>query len=148
MLELAAFTAALSSVGALIKVANESKNLELTSSLIELQQKILNMQGSFGELQQKYHEAQEQTRRLGDELRQLSDASALANDIVAEDNAYFLNKEGNKSGPYCTACWDRDRKLVRLSFQGPCTFPGKYGFNEYICAVHGKLTVYMKGLYN
>ena len=132
MLELAAFTAALSSVGALIKVANESKNLELTSSLIELQQKILNMQGSFGELQQKYHEAQEQTRRLGDELRQLSDASALA----------------NKSGPYCTACWDRDRKLVRLSFQGPCTFPGKYGFNEYICAVHGKLTVYMKGLYN
>jgi hypothetical protein len=148
MLDLAVFTAALSSVGALIKVANESKNLELTSSLIELQQKILNMQGSFGELQQKYHEAQEQTRRLGDELRQLSDASALADDIVAEDNAYFLSKDGKKSGPYCTACWDRDRKLVRLSFQGHSIFPGKMGLNEYTCAAHGKLIVYMKGVYN
>ena len=58
MLELAAFTAALSSVGSLIKVATESKNFELTNSLIDLQQKILEIQGSFGELQQKYHQAQ------------------------------------------------------------------------------------------
>jgi hypothetical protein len=29
-------------------------------------------------------------------------------------NGYMLNKNGDKNGPYWSACWDRDRKLVRL----------------------------------
>lgn len=48
MLEIAAFTGVLTSLGGLIKVANESKNVEMTAKLIELQQKILEMQGDFG----------------------------------------------------------------------------------------------------
>ena len=39
MLEIAAFTGALSSISALIRVANETKNVEMTGKLIDLQQK-------------------------------------------------------------------------------------------------------------
>lgn len=64
MLEIAAFTGALSSLGALIKIANESKNVSMTDKLIDLQQKIITMQDDFGEMQQKFFELQQQNREL------------------------------------------------------------------------------------
>jgi hypothetical protein len=27
---------------------------------------------------------------------------------------YFLKKKGREEGPYCTGCWDKNKKLVRL----------------------------------
>lgn len=77
MLEIAAFTGALSSISALIKVANESKNVEMTNKLIDLQQKISSMQGDFGEMQQKLFEAQQENCDLKEKQRGLDDDAAF-----------------------------------------------------------------------
>src|ERR1035437_4364673 len=105
MLELAMFTGLLSSVGSLIKIANESKNFELTNSLIELQQKILAMQGTFGELQQKLFDAQQENRELEEKLRGADDTATFAASLKFDESqgVYFRNVGGVQEA-YCSDC--------------------------------------------
>jgi len=105
MLELAAFTGALSSIGALIKVANEGKNTEMTGRLIELQQKILEMQGDFGELQQKLFEAQQQNRELTETLGSKSRYEHRLNAI------WRKNEAGGYVGPFCPICHSDGKEM-------------------------------------
>ena len=35
--------------------------------------------------------------------------------LIPENNAYWLKGENDsKDGPFCTRCWDKDNKLIRL----------------------------------
>jgi hypothetical protein len=105
MLEIAAFTGALSSLGALIKVANESKNVEMTGKLIELQQKILGMQGDFGEMQQKVFELQQQNRELTESVARKNQYEHRFNAIWRKDDS------GKYLGPFCPVCIANDKEV-------------------------------------
>ena len=98
MLEIAAFTGALSSLGALIKVANEGKNTEMTGKLIELQQKLLGMQGDFGEMQQRLFELQQQNRELTESVARKNQYEHRFNAIWRKDDS------GKYLGPFCPIC--------------------------------------------
>jgi hypothetical protein len=98
MLEIAAFTGALSSLGALIKVANESKNVEMTGKLIELQQKIIAMQSDFGEMQQKLFEVQQESRKLTESLARKNQYEHRFNVLWRKGD------DGKYIGPFCPIC--------------------------------------------
>ncbi len=98
MLEIAAFTGALSSLGALIKIANESKNVPMIDKLIDLQQKIITIQGDFGEMQHKFFELQQQNRELTESVATKTRYEQRLNVLWRKDDG------GKYIGPYCPIC--------------------------------------------
>lgn len=55
----------------------------------------------------------EENSKLRDRIKELETAFAIQGTLVFEDNHYFVSKDGTKDGPFCTLCWDNDRRLVR-----------------------------------
>jgi hypothetical protein len=106
MLDIAAFTGALTTIGSLMKIANESKNVPMTDKLIELQQKLLAMQGDFGELQQKLFEVQQ-------ENRELTEGIARKNRYEHRFSTLWrVDEKGNTLGPYCPICHADGKELA------------------------------------
>ena len=89
-----------------IDTAKEAVQLVQKIDNIELYRKILDL----------YADAQKMVQdngKLRDRIKELETALAIKDTLVFEDNHYFVVKDGTKDGPYCTLCWDTDRKLVR-----------------------------------
>jgi hypothetical protein len=67
----------------------------------------------------------EENLSLKETLKQMQDAADISDQLVRESNFYYRKlANGNRSGPYCLACWDGDQKLVNVQL-------GAYG--QYLC---------------
>lgn len=80
------------------KVLQQADNVELYSKLIDLSREAL--------------EVTEENKRLKKEIDDYKKAKDIEDRLVFRDNAYYLNEEG----PYCSVCWDKDKKLVRMHY--------------------------------
>src|SRR5688500_13565078 len=89
-----------------IDTAKEAVQLVQKIDNIELYRKIL-------ELQSDALKMVDENSNLRDKVKELEGAFAIKDTLVFEDNSYFVVKESGKEGPYCSLCWDKDRKLVR-----------------------------------
>lgn len=87
----------LSDIQLIGKALQESGKIELYQKLLAIQEKDL--------------EVQEENKTLKAEIEELKRVASISGSIQFKDNAYYLT--GN-DGPYCSCCWDRDNKLVRL----------------------------------
>ncbi len=74
---------------------------------IEQYQQILIAQEKMLEMQKKINDITEENRSLNDRLK-VKDA------LLFESDAYWILKDGKKDGPFCSGCWDRDNKLIRM----------------------------------
>jgi len=113
---------------------------------IDLYQKIREIQEKLSEYQKKIQNLEEENKELKEKLK-------IKENLIFENNVYWLKREnGNKDGPFCTRCWDKDNKLIRLysssheDLYGRCLEcgnrfqikPGSYSpykpkkFNEYL----------------
>lgn len=95
------------------KVLQEAGKIELYQQILEIQEKLLEMQKKISELEEKNKELKERLK--------------IKEDLYYENNAYWFRKEdGKKDGPFCTVCYDDERKLIRLRV-------GHYTFGWAIC---------------
>ncbi len=93
---------------------------------IEQYQQILDIQKKLLEMQKKIAELENENKELKEELK-------LKEDLIFERNAYWIKKESSeKDGPFCSVCWDSDRKLIRLR-------KGNYAHGWAICPKCDKL---------
>lgn len=76
---------------------------------IEQYQKILETQKELLEMQKKIQELEKENSELREKLK-------IKENIFFENNAYWLKKDEQKDGPFCTKCWDKDRYLIRMRF--------------------------------
>ncbi|HAN10104.1 MAG TPA: hypothetical protein DCP90_05785 [Clostridiales bacterium] len=75
---------------------------------IELYQKILDIQASALELQ-------EENINLKNKVRELEKRKNIEDSLEFRENAYYKKLEDNKEdGPFCSACWDKDKRLTRM----------------------------------
>lgn len=51
---------------------------------------------------------------LKNSLKSLEKQNELASLLKFENNHYYLIKENTKEGPFCSKCWDSEKKLVRI----------------------------------
>jgi len=56
----------------------------------------------------------EENFSLKKKIDKLDDTTKIESLLVHEDNHYFKVDGEKKEGPYCTKCWDSERKLLRL----------------------------------
>jgi len=66
-------------------------------------------------------ELQEENQKLKETIKHLSEELQTKGALRFDNNAYFLMlKSGQKEGPFCSACWDSKKTLVRLHDLGDC----------------------------
>lgn len=85
-----------------VSVVQQAGNLELYQKLLDLQRDALGLV--------------EENFALKKENNTLRETDKLESELVAENSAYWRGAE--KVGPYCTRCWDAERKLVHLHPDG------------------------------
>lgn len=73
----------------------------------DLKLKINELYGENIKLKEENHE-------LKKKIEQLEEVKELSSKLLHEDNHYFIVDGDKKDGPYCTKCWDANRKLIRL----------------------------------
>lgn len=85
-------------------IVQKADNIDLYQKILDLQQEALDMI--------------EENRDLKEKIRQLEDNTNIEEKLVFKENKYYLKKEnGIEVGPFCTVCWDINKKLVRLHFE-------------------------------
>ncbi|MGM7723740.1 hypothetical protein [Metabacillus sp. Hm71] len=79
---------------------------------IDLYRKLLDVQAEAMDLMEKYNNLKEENKLLKEQLE-------TAGKMTYKDKMYF--REDDKD-PYCSKCWDVDRKLVRMHGDTPYWF--------------------------
>lgn len=85
---------------AVAKVLQEAGKIEQYQQILDAQKELLEMQNKIVNLETD-------NKRLRDEFE-------IKENLISEGNLYWIIKDGKKDGPFCTCCWDSERKLVRL----------------------------------
>ena len=85
------------SVKKALEIANELKNIELKEAILELKEKILALREENGILKEELSKKEKYNMEY-------------------QDNCYWnIRNDGTKDGPYCSVCWDKEHKAIRLS---------------------------------
>lgn len=91
------------------KLAQKADNVELYERLLDAQREALEMQ--------------EELRAVRREIEELRRQEELEEGLDFDEGIYWLDGEdGERGGPYCQLCWDRDRDLIRLQDYGKGRF--------------------------
>jgi hypothetical protein len=91
----------------LFTTLKEGANALREGKNLELYERMLSVYGDVMELVEKNRELYEENQALK--------AKFLTKENLSFDGErYWINKEGQKDGPFCSTCWDVDSKLVRM----------------------------------
>jgi hypothetical protein len=74
-------------------------------------------------VQEKLMEIQKRLFTLENENRQLKEKLEIKGSLFFENNAYWTKEGDNKNGPYCSCCWDNDKKVIHMQ---PCGNPAYF----------------------
>ena len=97
-------------------------NLIQKADNIELYRQILDIQKESLDLI-------EENRGLKNKVKELEEKLKEKENVVYLEDAYYLKKDnGEFDGPYCRVCWDKDKKLIRMS-------KGDYSIGEASCNI-------------
>lgn len=85
-------------------LVQKADNIELNQKILELQSQIMNLLN--------------ENHTLRGQVRDLSERVELQDSLTFKDNMYWRTLDEGVDGPFCSKCWDTDRKLVRLQTLG------------------------------
>ncbi len=101
---------------------------------------VVNAQIALSDAQSSLHAGEESNRQLRAEIVALKDAQTVRDSLVFGDEVYLRRRaDGSLEGPFCPACWDIDRKLVRLKLDYIGNYAGAaqgIACRKYDCIVH------------
>jgi len=72
------------------------------------------------EMQEKLLDQHKKISDLETENKGLKEKLEIQGSLVFENNAYWMDTNSKKDGPYCSCCWDDHKKPIRLH---PCGNP-------------------------
>lgn len=83
-------------------IVQKADNIELYKKILDLQKEVLDII--------------EENKILKEKIMQLEKNDYLQKNLILKNECYYLNKDnGELDGPYCTTCWDKDKKLIRMT---------------------------------
>ena len=81
-------------------VLQEAGKIEQYRQILEVQKQLLEMQKHAADLEI--------------ENKDLKEKLQTHQGLIYENNAYWTQEEDKKVGPFCSRCWDVDKKLIRM----------------------------------
>jgi hypothetical protein len=98
----------------------DSGKMELYNQTLEVQAQLLDMQNKITNLETDNKDLKEKLK--------------IKEDLIYENNAYWINKEGKKKGPFCSRCWDKNKDLIRMPlYNQPKDSYGQPKFSLFVC---------------
>ena len=86
-------------------VLRDAGKIEQYRQLLEVYEKLLEMQNKISELESENKELRKQFE--------------INEKLVPQDNAYYIENENKRDGPFCTNCWDSEKKLMTVFRPSP-----------------------------
>jgi hypothetical protein len=129
----------------LLKQSEQLPVNEILARIIEMQELIADGRTALIDLQEQVVLKNGQIQTLNQEIRQLREKWELNEKLVSDGCAYwFPEKQEPRDGPFCLACWDAERKLVRLRFQQEGEWTNSPGRSRlYKCEIHKDSRIYI-----
>ena len=94
----------------IVKIIQQIDNIELYRKILDLQSEINNLDS--------------ENANLKNQLSELEQKFCIQQSLRFDDNTYMrILPNGKEEGPFCTACWDNNKKSIRLR---------SYGHSEYL----------------
>jgi hypothetical protein len=84
-----------------VEVARKADNIEVMKQLLDAQKEALDL---F-----------EENRQLKVRIRELETREDVSKSLKYDGQRYWLHKDGQQDGPFCSVCFDYDGKLIRLT---------------------------------
>jgi hypothetical protein len=91
------------------EVLRKADKIEEYKQILEVQQKLL-------EMKKKMMELEAENKILKEKLE-------TKESTIFERNSYWCIRNGGKDGPFCSCCWDDERKMIRMQ---PCGNPAYF----------------------
>ncbi len=85
---------------AVVKLAQDVKNIPLYEKLMDLMTRVYGLH--------------DENRTQQEEIRELRERLELRDSLRFESNFYWLEKNGQRDGPYCHNCYDDDHAVRRM----------------------------------
>ena len=114
MPDLTSISAALTSIKSATEIAKMLKNADTSLEKAEMKLQIAELMEALAESKINISEVQQLIIEKDEKIKELEESLELKENIIFEEPFYFLEKEGNKEGPFCQKCLDGDDNLVRL----------------------------------
>ena len=97
----------LSDITGVIGLVQKAKQLADQLKSLELKEVIVDLQGKLLDLKQEIVQLRDENQRLTEDLK-----CALAPpEVTLKDGVYYKGEDG----PFCTACYDSGRKMIRVT---------------------------------
>lgn len=90
-----------------IGVAQKADNIDLTRQLLDVQKEMMDIQQENFELKKHVQE-----------LNEIIDKTSHVEYNDVRNAVYEVLEDGKENGPYCTHCWEADKKLISLLKSG------------------------------
>lgn len=90
-------------------IAVKSQNVELQEGLLQLREELLTVKENLLDVREENLQLKEENQKLA---KALETASNAVEEMIVRDGLYY--KADSDDGPFCTGCYDRDRKAIRL----------------------------------
>lgn len=103
-------------------VAKDALSIAQKADNIDLYQKILEIQALALDLQYD-------NSKLIEEIKKLKRDEEIDSKLIFKNNSYYMKDNEKEDGPFCSMCWDKDRKLVRMHKDD------SYPYYRWICPV-------------
>lgn len=78
----------------------EAGKIEQYRQILDAQKELLQMQKTIADLESD-------NRQLKEELK-------MNKSLTFENNCYWTNEDNKKDGPFCSCCWDDNKKTIRM----------------------------------
>ena len=82
------------------KILQEAGKIDQYKQILEILKKLLEMQKGIADLE--------------DENKELKEKLKVKDNLIYENNAYWIIKKDKKGGPFCSRCWDKNKDLIRI----------------------------------
>src|SRR5699024_2102859 len=86
-------------------VVRKADNIDLYRQILDLQKEALDLV--------------EENNNLRKEITKMKEDKDIHDSLIVKDNFYFKEVDESAEGPFCTACWDQNNKLIRLNVIKP-----------------------------
>lgn len=83
-----------------VKIAQQADNIDLLRLLLDVQKESLDLL--------------EENRQLRERIKELEDNSKIGESLIFKYNCYYKENDKDFKEPFCTNCWDSNRKLIRM----------------------------------
>jgi hypothetical protein len=102
------------SLKAATDIARFLKDSELSLEKAEAKMKLADLVSALADAKVELAELQLSLAEKDEQIRSLQEQVELTHSVQWEEPFYWIVRDGEKDGPFCQQCYDKDSKLMRL----------------------------------